>query len=173
MRYTILTKRKSKHTAAEAMWDIWFDYLSKHYDLSIYRDKVMIQLNGHFFESTLEEQIKRVWHYPYSDCDLVKFEDGSLGFVLTVIGGNDTCVFKFSPMQTYPTWKEKLVHIQNLLQSFISDVGLEYDFDNDEFKTNIDTGLDRDTLSEIDGLNYGLMVYCGYAHKLRINKKED
>lgn len=157
MKYIILTTRKSKHTAAEAMWDIWFDYLSKHYGLNIYRDKVMIQLNGHSFESTLEEQIKRVWHFPYSDCDLVKFEDGSLGFVLTVIGENDTCIFKFSPIQKDLTWKGKLVHIQNLLQSFISDVGLEYDFDNDEFKTRVDTGLDRDTLSEIYGLNYNLL----------------
>lgn len=96
MQYRVLTTKKSKNTAAEAMWNVWFDYLSKHYGLNIYRDKVVIQLNDHCFESTLEEQINRVWRFPYSDCDLVRFEDGNLGFVLTVIGENDTFIFKFS-----------------------------------------------------------------------------
>ena len=159
MEYTILTKRKSKHTAAEAMWDIWFDYLSKHYDLSIYRDKVMIQLNGHFFESTLEEQIKRVWHYPYSDCDLVKFEDGSIGFVFSIVGKDDIYSFKFCPVQKHATWEDKLIQINKLLKAFIDEIGLEYDIDNDEYKTKINTGLNRDTLSEIDGLNSDLTFY--------------
>jgi len=173
MQYRVLTTRKSKNTAAEAMWDVWFDYLSKHYNLSIYMDKVMIQINDSRFESTLEDQIKRVWHFPYSDCDLVKFEDGTMGFVLSVIGENDTFSFRFSTIPKYSTWEDKLIQINKLLKEFIDEVGLEYDFDNDEFKTKVDTGLDRDTLSEIDGLNYDLMVYFSYAHKLKIDKKED
>ena len=161
MQYRVLTTRKSKNTAVEAMWDVWFDYLSKHYNLNIYMDKVMIQINDSRFESTLEDQIKRVWHFPYSDCDLVKFEDGNLGFVLSVIGEKDFFSFKFYQIPQHQSWKDNLVQAQRLLQSFISEVELKYDYNNDEFKTKVDTGLDRDTLSAIDNLNSDLKFYFG------------
>ena len=61
-------------------------------------------------------------------------------------------------------WKEKLKTLRDAAKDFIATVGMDYDFDEDEFTTKIpevQKELSRDTLSSIDELASDLDYYFG------------
>lgn len=59
------------------------------------------------------------------------------------------------------TLYEKLAKLHDALIEIVYEIGLDYDFDVDEFTTDVETNLSREILCGIDTLKADLDYYFG------------